>query len=206
MNFFSDSGTHFTEKKFANLNLYSLEHLGLTCSVGGHGKVQFGIQTQFLLSQLENIETVFCVGAAGGLSGQVSVFDLVLGKKTVEHDYLEKFDPNTDLPSFTAPGNILEKFNGFDSQSFNIHRGIIASGDEDIVHPQRARELFNQTQALAVAWEGAGGARACRFNNKDYLEIRAITDNARDDVSSNFSKNLPQAMKNIAALFEWAFS
>ena len=80
---------------------------------------------------------------------------------------------------------------------FSVHIGIVASGDEDIVTHIRAEELQKQTNALAVAWEGAGGARAARFNNLPFIEVRGITDNARDDVPQSFSANLPVAMSNI---------
>jgi nucleoside phosphorylase len=55
---------------------------------------------------------------------------------------------------------------------------MIASGDEDIVTIERAAELHTQTGAVAVAWEGAGVARACLFSQIPYLEIRGITDTA----------------------------
>jgi len=59
-----------------------------------------------------------------------------------------------------------------------------------------------RTGALAVAWEGAGGARACHFSGIPFLEIRGITDSADSDAASDFGANLEGAMRNVAALFE----
>jgi hypothetical protein len=56
---------------------------------------------------------------------------------------------------------------------FQVHYGMIASGDEDIVTIERAAELHTQTGAVAMAWEGAGVARACLFSQIPYLEIQS---------------------------------
>lgn len=59
-------------------------------------------------------------------------------------------------------------------------------------------EIQEKTKALALAWEGAGGARAASFNNKLYLEIRGITDVADNDAPIDFKENLKQSMENVA--------
>lgn len=76
----------------------------------------------------------------------------------------------------------------------------IASGDEAIIDEKRARELHKVTGALAVAWEGAGGARAAAFSDVPYLEIRAISDGADDEARSVWCENLPSAMMNVATV------
>lgn len=55
-------------------------------------------------------------------------------------------------------------------------------------------------EACAVAWEGAGGARAARFNQLPFLELRAITDTADHHAPDAFARNLSQAMMNLATL------
>ena len=81
---------------------------------------------------------------------------------------------------------------------FRVHFGIIASGDEDIVARTRAQQLKDQFGATAVAWEGAGGARACAFIGIPFIEIRGITDVANDDAPEDFNENLQTAMRNVA--------
>ncbi len=78
-----------------------------------------------------------------------------------------------------------------------VHCGIIASGDEDIVDSERGQALHLQTGAIAVAWEGVGVARACRFSGIPFLEIRAITDTADHDAPASFETNLRYAMENL---------
>ena len=172
--------------------------LDLQVAVGGHGKVQFAVQTQYLLSLITNLDAVFCVGAAGGLMENLNIGDIVIGEKTIEHDYKEKFDKKAKIPELPGDSKLLAKAKSISYPSFKIHYGAIASGDEDIIDPLRAAELLKNTDAFAVAWEGIGGAKACKFNGVPYLEIRAITDNARNLVSESFVKNLPLAMGNAA--------
>jgi adenosylhomocysteine nucleosidase len=177
------------------------DELDLLCAIGGHGKVQFGIQTQFLLHHYPEVSRVLCVGAAGGLA-KVQTFDLVLAEHTIEHDYNERFDP-TPPPVFPGCSQTIQALiHGAAARKlpFAVHCGFIASGDEDVISPERAKELHEKTKALAVAWEGAGGARAALFNGKSYLEVRGITDTADNAAPTDFRANLQRAMEN-AALF-----
>lgn len=186
--------------KLGSLQIHAVPAIDLLIATGGHGKVQYGIQTQYLLSAAQKVKCVFCVGAGGGLDEAIQVGDLVVAEKTIEHDYIEKFDLSAKKPELPGCPNLMVRAKEVSSSKFKIHYGTIASGDEDIVDPARAAQLMSATRALAVAWEGIGGAKACKFNNVPFLEVRAITDNARDSVAEAFAKNLPLAMSNAAQL------
>ena len=80
--------------------------LDLVVAHGGHGKTQFGVQTQHLLDQARDVEAVVCVGAAGALADDLAVGNLVLATVTVEHDYTERFSPHP-LPRFEADAALL---------------------------------------------------------------------------------------------------
>lgn len=178
------------------LTVFEVDELGLKLSLAGHGKTQFAIQTQFLIDQIKP-DAVFCVGCAGALSRQLEIGDVVIAEQTIEHDFREKFRPRPE-PEFAGDLKWLEKARSLAAANPNLHIGKIASGDEDIVDASRAQELAKQTNALAVAWEGAGGARACLFNQVPFLEIRGITDNADHSAVLDFKKNLQVAMANAA--------
>jgi adenosylhomocysteine nucleosidase len=80
----------------------------------------------------------------------------------------------------------------------------MAGGDEDVIEVSRAAELRELHTALAVAWEGVGGARASAFSNVPYLEIRGATDTANHEAPVVFYINLKIVMKNIAdLLYQW---
>ena len=88
---------------------------------------------------------------------------------------------------------------------FRVHFGAVASGDEDITGAERSRALYESTGALVVAWEGAGGARACAFSGVPFVEVRAVTDTADHHASPDYDANLEVAMNNLAAFItSWA--
>ena len=178
-----------------------IPHLGVTVAQGGHGKVQFATQTQHLIDSGRPWDLVLCVGAAGALAEGLAVGDVVVGTATVEHDYKGHFS-HTPSPVFSGDEEAIEglKFASDSDLEFGVHFGLIASGDEDIVDRDRREDLHKTTEALAVAWEGAGGARACKFSQVPFLEMRAITDSADHNAPSDFEVNLRTAMKNAAEL------
>jgi hypothetical protein len=64
--------------------------------------------------------------------------------------------------------------------------------------------LYNAHIALAVAWEGVDGPRACTCSEIPYLEIRGATDTANHEEPVVFDVNLKIVMKNIAVvLYQW---
>lgn len=169
---------------------------------GGHGKTQFGIQTQHLLDQAK-FELVICAGAAGALAPEVSVGDVIVATRTLEHDYNLKFAIRPK-PSFAGDAKSIEQIKDLDlsQANFKVHFGIMAGGDEDVVEVARGIELYQAHNALAVAWEGVGGARASAFNQIPYLEIRGATDTANHEAPVVFDVNLKLVMKNIAFLLD----
>jgi adenosylhomocysteine nucleosidase len=175
--------------------------LNITVARGGLGKVQFAIQTQHLLDAGPHWDLVICAGAAGALVDELSPGDIVIATETVEHDIRNKFGKPL-LPRYVSATSILAELKGgpITPSTFNIHFGPIASGDEDVVDVERRREIHLLTGALAVAWEGAGGARACHFSGVPFIEIRGITDQANSQASADFEMNLASAMRHIAEL------
>jgi adenosylhomocysteine nucleosidase len=81
-----------------------------------------------------------------------------------------------------------------------VHFGPIASGDEDVVDAARSAEVFAAAQALCVAWEGGGGARAARFSGVGFIEIRAITMRPTKTPRSRSMGNLAKVLSNVSDL------
>ena len=134
----------------------------LEVSVAGHGKAQFAATTQYLIDSRGPFDLVIAAGAAGALDGDLLPGDVVIATETVEHDYKMRFHGNEPAPRHPCSSEVRLKIERShpENSSYRLHIGAIASGDEDVVHAERARELNEQTHALCVAWEGAGGARA----------------------------------------------
>lgn len=192
-------GLHKRELRLGNLDVFEFSEIDVLVAHGGHGKTQFGIQAQYLFCQAPQIQRFVCAGAAGALSNSLQVGDIVVVTETVEHDYNLKF-ASRPLPRFAGEPQIIEALQGITqiNLKFAIHFGTIASGDEDVVDVARGRELAALTDCIAVAWEGAGGARACKFNRIPYVEIRGVTDTANHQAAADFEVNLVTAMSNLA--------
>ncbi|MBI1776483.1 MAG: 5'-methylthioadenosine/S-adenosylhomocysteine nucleosidase [Proteobacteria bacterium] len=166
---------------------------------GGHGKVQLGIQTQYLIDQFPSAELVMCVGAAGGLDAGLAIGDVVVGTETIEHDHRAHF-VERPLPRFPghAPSVLRLRRTVQGLSGFRVAFDRIASGDEDVVTNERAHAVRAETGAACVAWEGSGAARAACFNGLGSIEIRAVTDSADKAAPQAFEASLPMAMANLA--------
>ena len=194
-------GVHAESATVGRLPVVRLPDLGMTLARGGLGKAQFALQTQHLLDTCSDWDLIVCAGAAGALVDGVCVGDVVVATKTIEHDYNNKFNKRA-LPKFDGARTAIANLRSVSqsANAFSVHFGPIASGDEDVVEIERRRAVHESTGALAVAWEGAGGARACAFSRIPFVEIRGVTDTADHNAASDFEENLEVAMNNLATL------
>lgn len=192
-------GLQKREFRSGRLDIFEFSEVDLLVAHGGHGKTQFGIQAQYLLCQIPQIQLLVCAGAAGALSNSLEVGDVVVATETIEHDYNLKF-VTRPLPRFAGSHHVIEVLQNLPQadSAFSVHFGAVASGDEDIIDATRGQELMNLTDCIAVAWEGAGGARACKLNQKCYVELRGVTDTANHQAAADFEANLVTAMCNLA--------
>ena len=178
------------------------EAAGVILAEGGFGKVQYGVTTQHLLDHLPDVDLVVCAGVAGALADSVGVGDVVVATATVEHDFYSGVLGRVP-PGFDGSREHLARLAGTVGEGearFRVHFAPIASGDEGISDAVRKREIHARTEALAVAFEGAGGARSALFSGIPYLEVRGISDMAEGDVLTELEANLPDVMQNVAAV------
>ncbi|MCP4426720.1 MAG: 5'-methylthioadenosine/S-adenosylhomocysteine nucleosidase [Chloroflexi bacterium] len=194
-------GFQSEETAVGKLPVVQIPDLGLTLTRGGLGKTQFAVQTQHLLDMGQSWDLVICAGAAGALADHLAIGDVIVAAETVEHDIRNNMGSPL-VPRFSSDANALTELTQVASaiNAFKIHFGPIASGDEDVVEDSRRIAVRQLTGALAVAWEGAGGARACKFSDTPFVEIRGITDGADSEAATNFAANLADIMENIATL------
>lgn len=181
-------------------NQYWCSELSLMLAIGGHGKAEFAARGSAHLVALNDCERLLCLGSAGSLTEKVHALDVIIASHTLEHDYNEKFGSNIKKPIFKSEftQSHFESINySINQYGFAVYYSQIASGDEDIVSSARASEL-NTMGPIAVAWEGAGGARAARNLDKGFIEIRGISDCCNDDTASHFWENLPKTMDNVS--------
>jgi adenosylhomocysteine nucleosidase len=194
-------GLRLEHAQAGRLPLLTFPEIGTALARGGHGKAQFALHTRHLLDHAGPVDLIVCAGAAGALADEIAVGDIVVATRTVEHDFQQRISSRA-APVFDGHEAAIRDLQALApaQASFAVHFGDVASGDEDIVSIDRARALRAATGAVAVAWEGAGGARACAFSQTPYLEIRGVTDQATVDAPADFKQNLALAMRNVATL------
>jgi adenosylhomocysteine nucleosidase len=192
-------GLRAASMMLGRLPAVTLPDLHVSVAYGGHGKAQFALQTQHLIECSRDLEMVICAGAAGGLAPDVFVGDIVVATSTIEHDFQRKFS-GRPAPRFDGSPEAIARLRHVQmpAHGFCVHYGIVASGDEDIITTDRATALREATGAIAVAWEGAGGARASLFNGLPFLELRGVTDTANHEAAADFHTNLRGVMANLA--------
>jgi adenosylhomocysteine nucleosidase len=195
-----DFGYGSTDSGVGPIPTTSFPAIDMIVAYGGHGKTQMAVHTRYLLDSVPGIDAVICAGAAGALSDRLAVGDVVIATQTVEHDYLLRF-ATRPLPAFPGDAGLRETIRSrIDPSGFAVHFDVMASGDEDVIDVSRGRDLARLTGAVAVAWEGAGVARACNLTNVPHIEMRGITDTANHTAPADFETNLEIAMTNIARL------
>lgn len=170
--------------------------LGIGLLRGGHGKAEFAARCAWVLARNHEIQRLIVAGTAGALSPRLNPGDIVVATEVIEHDYSELFDPHARLPRFTTDPELMKLL----AVAADVHRGIIAGGDEDIVTTERAQQLAEATGAIAVAWESPGGARAASTAGVPWCEVRGISDGADANAASDFKRQLSGTMTGVGRL------
>lgn len=168
---------------------------------GALGKVDCALRAYQALTEWPEAQGLLCVGSAGALRTELSPGQIVIATETIEHDFYSKVFPSPP-PRFPADPKLLEIFRSGLAGEKGVSFAPIASGDEDVVDRERAETIAAQTGAWAVAWEGAGCARACRMMKKPFLEIRVVTDGADPRVAEDFHGNVQESMARMAGILK----
>lgn len=193
------------------------------------GKVNAVIAAQQLLDFFAP-DCLFNMGSSGALSPDLEVGDLVVVTEAIQHDFdltgwgmkpgeilfdvktaenggltfasrqVFPTDPKlTDL-AYEAAGSVeLDKL---EDHSPKVHKGRIVSGDQFISSVEKASQLWNTHQALAVDMEAAALAHACQINNMPFLCVRAMSDKADHSANVSFTDFLAAATHNYGRVFD----
>jgi adenosylhomocysteine nucleosidase len=191
----------------------------------GVGKVNAAMTATVLLDHFRPREVLF-TGAAGGLNPELAPGDIVLGAKTVQHDY-GNLSPHGFQPEvtrnpvagdynplfFTAAESLLAvaETAGKDvalakvpsrqgDRLPKIMTGVVATGDVFVSAPAKSAQLREQFQADAVEMEGAAVAQICWQQNMPCLVIRCVSDKADAAAAADFARFREVAAANSAKL------
>ncbi|MCK6568839.1 MAG: 5'-methylthioadenosine/adenosylhomocysteine nucleosidase [Chloroflexi bacterium] len=192
------------------------------------GKVNAVIAAQQLLDFFAP-DCLFNMGSSGALSPDLEVGDLVVVTEAIQHDFdltgwgmkpgeilfdvktAEKggltfasrqvfpTDPKLTELAYKAAGSV--ELDRLKDRSPRVHKGRIVSGDQFIGSLEKASQLWNTHQALAVDMEAAALAHACQINNVPFLCVRAMSDKADHSANVSFTDFLAAATHNYGRVF-----
>ena len=158
----------------------NIENNRIIVMKSGIGKVNAAIACVEMIRNF-NPEEIINTGIAGGIDRELSVMDMVLGKKVVYHDVWcgegNEYGQVQGLPcEYDADETLLKKAQEFCSD-IKVIPGFIVTGDKFIDNLEVLQNIKKQFPAgMAVDMESAAIAQACYLYNVPFLSVRIISD------------------------------
>lgn len=172
--------------------------------VSGIGKVNAAVCTQILVDDF-NVDAVINVGIAGGIGTNIYPGDVVIATDLVQHDmdttsFGDRYGqiPNMDVFDFKCDEKLVELAKDACSKitDINSFTGRIVSGDQFIANVEKIRWLSEEFEALSCEMEGASIAHVAYLNNKPFVVIRSISDNANNGAHMDYENFKEISVKN----------
>ena len=203
--------TEQTQKYGMTFTRGTLHGKELVIVVCGIGKVNAAMCTAVLINDFQPA-LVINSGVAGAVSPAVTIGDLVIGTKAVEHDMNttplgdkqgEVSFPNGKVMYFEcdkAAARLLEAVCGGIADT-KTARGVIASGDIFISDRSQRLRLNDRFGAVACEMEGAAIGHVCYCCGVPFVILRAISDDINENKGMDFVRFCAMAAeKTVAAI------
>ena len=168
----------------------------------GIGKVNSARTTQILIDNMK-VDYIFNIGVAGGISEKVSVCDIVIGDKLVQHDFdITPFDHEKGyIPNICIYLNsdeyLINLAKDIKTDS-NVYVGTIASGDIFVNDSKMSSKINSKFNALCCEMEGASIAQVCYLSHIPFLVIRSISDSVNGNNELTYNDFLLLSSKMVA--------
>ena len=182
--------------KFYTAALHGREFVLVVC---GEGKVNAAMCTATLIREYSP-SLIINSGVAGALSPIVSVGDIVVGSKAIEHD-MNCTALGYKQGELNLPGKGLCMYFDCDKTAATrlalicrelpdtrVAQGIIASGDVFISDRKKRLLLNDRFGAVACEMEGAAIGHVCRAFEVPIVILRAISDDLDENKGVDFKK------------------
>lgn len=180
----------------------SLRNRKIVLAESGIGKVNAGMMATIMITKF-NVKAIIFSGVAGALDKRLSVGDVVIGEKMIQHDMdvrefgLKKGEiPRMATSIFESDKEILDIISSFELPDHKIYKGTIISGDQFISSKQVKTDLAEEFSAMAVDMESSSVAQVCYQLERKCLVVRSISDSVTDDSMMEYSKFIELAAHN----------
>lgn len=195
--------------------LGTLWNIDAVCVLSRLGKVAAAMTASILVEKYGVTHIIF-TGVAGSGDKRVKVGDIVVAEALLQHDMdarplFPRFEvPLTGLQRFATDLELSTQLAGaaedflrddvssvlkaahiveFGLQHAQVHRGLIASGDQFISSAAHVNQLKEDIpDLLAVEMEGAAVAQVCFELGVPFTVMRTISDNANEEAAVDFMR------------------
>lgn len=173
----------------------------------GVGKVFAALTAEAMIIKYSP-DLVVNTGVGGALRKGISVCDILVADKLVQHDM--DTSPLGDPKGLISGINVV--YFETDERALKIitdaskklavpcHIGTVASGDVFVSTNEQKERIVKEFCASVCEMEGAAIAQVAYVNATPCCVIRAISDSADEGSSMDYMKFLPIAAKNSAAI------
>ena len=174
-------------------SLRNVEVVVVTCGIG---KVNAAICAQILINKF-NVKSIINTGVSGGLNENLKIGDLVISTDCMEHDFdVTVFGyelgviPRQADSVYKADKQLVEMAYkaGKNYSEHTVYKGRIVSGDQFISSQEKKQFLIETFNAYTTEMESAAIAHTCYLNQRPFVIIRAISDQANGDAPENFDE------------------
>lgn len=197
--------------KFTTGTLNGKDIAVVVCEVG---KVNAAMCAVVLIEKF-NPDVVINSGVGGSLSPLVSIGDIVVATKSVQHDMNttalgdrqgEVSFPDGTKIFFDCDKTVVEKLTQACRAlpDTNVEQGIIASGDIFVSDRKKRKRIADTFGALVCEMEGAAIGYVCYALKTPYGIIRAISDDLDENKGVDYEKFCKlAAKKTVGAICEY---
>lgn len=177
----------------------------------GVGKTAAACCTQFIADKFQP-NYIINTGVAGGIGDDLSIGDIVIATKLVQHDfdvtvlgyakgYMCTGHDSNKPTIFYSDEKLINEFETIATSIMpanKVHKGIVASGDIFIGSYEKKQELKELFKATVAEMEGCAIAQAAYLNNIPCVIVRAVSDLA-DGTAANSLAEFEQKSAQISA-------
>lgn len=172
----------------------------------GLGKIRCASATQLIIDRFSP-DYILDVGAAGALSDELMLFDIVCAKNAFEYDlyaigefsrWASDLTASTGLANSSSPeSSLIIEFADWVAarMSTRLVVGDIASGEKDIAGGELRRDLHEKLGAIACNWETSAVLKTAQLNLIPAFSFRIITDMAGENMKEQFNNNWEKALQ-----------
>jgi adenosylhomocysteine nucleosidase len=208
-------GAHFRESGRVTVGglsvlLGALDGRPVALAESGIGKVNGALAATVLLDRFDCRGLIFS-GVAGGVDPALSVGDLVVATRVIQHDYgaLSKglvetyragvmpFPEYRGEAAFAADACLIARAQT--ALDKGVRFGTVLTGDAYLACVETRERLFASFGGMAVDMESGAVAQVAEAFGRPWLIIRALSDLAGEDSQIDFLAFVHEAARNAAA-------